>query len=76
MTAAEGPSRSQNVNSDSIRRTDDVYQLTGGVTGGVAEVREGIGAFVGVTVGVQLRRLRAATAALTTIDWTAHDEPY
>ena len=41
--------------------------------GGVDEVREEIGAFVGVVVGAELRRLRAVGPAITAVDWAAHD---
>ena len=41
---------------------------------GVEEVRERVGAFVGVVVGAELRRLRALGPAIAAIDWAAHDE--
>ena len=44
--------------------------------GGVAEVREEIGAFVGIVVGAELRRLRAVGPAIAAVDWAAHDEEW
>ena len=44
--------------------------------GGVDEVREEIGAFVGVVVGAELRRLRAVGPAIAAVDWAAHDEEW
>ena len=44
--------------------------------GGVDEVREEIGAFVGIVVGAELRRLRAVGPAIAAVDWAAHDEPW
>ena len=44
--------------------------------GGVAEVRERIGEFVGVVVGSELRHLRAVGPAIAAIDWAAHDQPW
>ena len=41
---------------------------------GLEGVRAKIGAFGGVTVGAELRRVRVAGEALSTIDWNAHDE--
>ena len=43
---------------------------------GVEEVREEIGAFVGIVVGVELRRLRAVGPAIAAVDWAAHDEDW
>ena len=43
---------------------------------GVPEVREKIGAFVGIAVGVELRRLRAVGPAIAAVDWAAHDEDW
>ena len=40
------------------------------------EVRERVGAFVGVVVGAELRRLRALGPAIAAIDWAAHDEEW
>ena len=44
--------------------------------GGVAEVREEIGAFVGIVVGAELRRLRVVGPAIAAVDWAAHDAPW
>ena len=44
--------------------------------GGVAEVREHIGGFVGIVVGAELRRLRAVGPAIAAVDWAAHDEEW
>ena len=44
--------------------------------GGVDEVREEIGAYVGIVVGAELRRLRAVGPAIAAVDWTAHDAPW
>ena len=39
-------------------------------------LREEIGAFVGVVVGAELRRLRAVGPAIAAVDWAAHDAPW
>ena len=44
--------------------------------GGVTEVRRNIGAFLGIVVGAELRRLRAVGPAIAAVDWAAHDEPW
>ena len=44
--------------------------------GGLDKVREEIGAFVGIVVGAELRRLRAAGAVIAAVDWAAHDAPW
>ena len=44
--------------------------------GGVDEVREEIGAYVGIVVGAELRRLRVAGPAIAAVDWAAHDAPW
>ena len=44
--------------------------------GGVDEVREEIGAYVGIVVGAELRRLRAVGPAISAVDWSAHDQPW
>ena len=44
--------------------------------GGVDVVREEIGAFVGIVVGAELRRLRAVGPAIAAVDWAAHDEEW
>ena len=41
---------------------------------GLGEVREKIGAYVGVVVGVELRRLRGVVGLIAAVDWDAHDE--
>ena len=33
-----------------------------------------IGEFVGIVMGVELRRLRAVGPSIAAIDWAAHDE--
>jgi len=43
---------------------------------GVEGVRAKIGAFVGIVVGVELRRLRAVGPAIAAVDWAAHDEEW
>ena len=44
--------------------------------GGVKEVRERVGSFVGVFVGTELRHLRAVGPAIAAVDWAAHDQPW
>ena len=44
--------------------------------GGVVEVREEIGAFVGIFVGAELRRLRAVGPAIASVDWRVHDQAW
>ena len=39
-------------------------------------MREEIGAFVGIVVGAKLRWLRVVGRVITTVDWSAHDEPW
>ena len=43
---------------------------------GVVDVRAEIGAFVGIVVGAELRRLRAVRPAIAAVDWAAHDEDW
>ena len=43
---------------------------------GMEEVRERIGAFAGIVVGAELRRLRAVGPAIAAVDWAAHDQPW
>ena len=47
-----------------------------GLQEGVEEVREKIGAFVGIVVGAELRRLRAVGPAIAAVDWAAHDDEW
>ena len=37
-------------------------------------VRAEIGAFVGIVVGVELRRLQTVGPAIAAVDWASHDE--
>ena len=41
---------------------------------GEVDVRAEIGAFVGIVVGAELRRLRAVRPAIAAVDWAAHDD--
>ena len=41
---------------------------------GEVDVRAEIGAFVGIVVGAELRRLQAMRPAIAAVDWAAHDE--
>ena len=39
-------------------------------------MREEIGAYVGIVVGAELRRLRVVGPAIAAVDWAAHDAPW
>ena len=43
---------------------------------GLGEVREKVGAFVGIVAGAELRRLRAVRPAIDAINWAEHDEEW